>query len=138
MASIGSAGGSAFSLNLAETSCLDSDRVGVAIHVHVSLRLHDAKRRSRPRTLTPCGIHNSNSNLGVPYSLGVGGFNHLHHVSRRWMAGGAAGVLDMDVEAEAYMDVFTASAAPPAIQRRRIEATAYNGTLKTRMRIFGI
>ena len=138
MASTGSAGGSAFSLNLAETSCLDSDRVGVAIHVHVSLRLHDAKRRSRPRTLTPCGIHGSGSQSNVLYAFEAGGFDHLHDLSRRWVAGGVAGVLDMDVEAEAYMYVFTASAAPPATQRRRLEATAYNGTIKARMRIFGI
>ncbi|MXX07409.1 MAG: hypothetical protein F4Z71_11680 [Gammaproteobacteria bacterium] len=33
----------------------------------------------------------------------------------------------MDVEPEAYMDVFTASAEPPASRRRRIEATILPG-----------
>ncbi len=42
-------------------------------------------------------------------------------VSRRRVAGSAAGVRGMDAEPEAYRDVFTASAALPATRRRRIE-----------------
>ena len=47
----------------------------------------------------------------------------LHYISRRRVARGAAGVRGMDAEPEAYRDVFTASAAPLAARRRRIETT---------------
>ena len=54
-----------------------------------------------------------------------------HSVSPRRLARGAAGVLDMDVEAEAYRDVFTASAAPRASRRGRIEATVQAALVRT-------
>ena len=51
--------------------------------------------------------------------------NHssLHGVSRRRVETVLAGVPDMDVGAEAYRHVFTASAKSGATRRRRIEAT---------------
>ena len=79
----------------------------------------------------------SNSLCEVLHPSEVDSSSLTHYVSRRREAVGSAGVRGRDAEPGAYRDVFTASAAPTASRRRRIEATASKGTPRAKMRITG-
>ncbi len=92
-----------------------------------------ADSNSQPNEFLPPTQNTANPQSGCPLLstslpplLSQNDSGDLHCVSRRRLARGLAGVPDMDVGAEAYRDVFTASAKPRASRRRRTEATIKN------------